>query len=555
MEINGVTHLHTRSTADSLNPGVAVDDPCEMPPTKRRYHEGWLLNLGHKVQTLAWAPNRSNASNQYLAIACATTISQRASTTPRADNIAPAFAPSPPYPSCIQLWSFSSICESNSGLGVIDFLQEPKLVQVWCTEWGDIRQLTWCVEPREAHSPKEPRLHEVGAENLGLLATVTSDGCARVIDATIAPLDRRGETRYFYSHTAAFTAPPTKTTICTTATFASSRDLIVGTSAGTIGIFDIAKHDGVLRPKPYMTHQLQTTYLLALASCQPSRRPLFLASLSAPGAITLTDLNSPSQDAVSAARTRLPTSNLVYSSQLQCLVTTQDGAGNASLKTCAESLLVCHPLRRFFGATVVGRVPGRGAVTKISGSRWHPCILAGTSGGGVVATNPLRKFLPQSKKAGPKRGGIACMQKLCEYEWMAKDCMEANRRDLEAANRPEISGARDLVSEPENDSSFPQAAPVRPWHKTENSVFHGHDTRPGVSRFHEGFKAERVDARRVAPGPGTHEGEDLGYETIYEDEQSVTTLEWNPNLQCSGWIAVGWGSGLVRVQDVAHGDV
>lgn len=39
--------------------------------------------------------------------------------------------------------------------------------------------------------------------------------------------------------------------------------------------------------------------------------------------------------------------------------------------------------------------------------------------------------------------------------------------------------------------------------------------------------------------------------TVREEEEGVTQIEWNPNLACGGWVAVGWGSGLVRVQDLA----
>ena len=39
--------------------------------------------------------------------------------------------------------------------------------------------------------------------------------------------------------------------------------------------------------------------------------------------------------------------------------------------------------------------------------------------------------------------------------------------------------------------------------------------------------------------------------TVREEEEGVTQIEWNPNLVCGGWVVVGWGSGLVRVQDLA----
>lgn len=47
------------------------------------------------------------------------------------------------------------------------------------------------------------------------------------------------------------------------------------------------------------------------------------------------------------------------------------------------------------------------------------------------------------------------------------------------------------------------------------------------------------------------EKEGMVISTVREEEEGVTQIEWNPNLVCGGWVAVGWGSGLVRVQDLA----
>lgn len=39
--------------------------------------------------------------------------------------------------------------------------------------------------------------------------------------------------------------------------------------------------------------------------------------------------------------------------------------------------------------------------------------------------------------------------------------------------------------------------------------------------------------------------------TVHEEESAVTQACWNQNLSCGGWAAVGMGSGLVRVEDLA----
>lgn len=63
----------------------------------------------------------------------------------------------------------------------------------------------------------------------------------------------------------------------------------------------------------------------------------------------------------------------------------------------------------------------------------------------------------------------------------------------------------------------------------------------GMSRITEGYAAEKVDL-----GPGKR-----GMTTVFEEETGCTAVGWNPNLSAGGWLAVGWGSGLVRVEDVA----
>ena len=76
----------------------------------------------------------------------------------------------------------------------------------------------------------------------------------------------------------------------------------------------------------------------------------------------------------------------------------------------------------------------------------------------------------------------------------------------------------------------------------------GQGPRQGMSRITEGYKGEKVDLT-VKPG---EKKESVAESTTYEEETAVTALGWNPNDSgCGGWLAVGWGSGLVRIQDMA----
>ncbi|KAL9620176.1 MAG: hypothetical protein Q9160_005291 [Pyrenula sp. 1 TL-2023] len=82
--------------------------------TRKRYREGWLFNLGHRAQSMSWAPNREESQRHYLAIACPTTPEQRNAVLEPDDKRNPAFRPSGEYPSCIQIWEFA--CSKTSGL-------------------------------------------------------------------------------------------------------------------------------------------------------------------------------------------------------------------------------------------------------------------------------------------------------------------------------------------------------------------------------------------------------------------------------------------------------
>lgn len=90
----------------------------------------------------------------------------------------------------------------------------------------------------------------------------------------------------------------------------------------------------------------------------------------------------------------------------------------------------------------------------------------------------------------------------------------------------------------------------------------------GTNRLTEGYKIVTLDfsqQKAIGLGPNFETGQEEDWKqkeegkekegvvisTVREEEEGVTQIEWNPNLLCGGWVAVGWGSGLVRVQDLA----
>ena len=124
--------------------------------------------------------------------------------------------------------------------------------------------------------------------------------------------------------------------------------------------------------------------------------------------------------------------------------------------------------------------------------RCHSSVAAGGADGSVIVTNPMRKAL------GKKIAGW--QQVVFKHEWV---------------RRP------------------------------------GQGPRQGMSRITEGYKVEKVDFG-TKYGAKAKDKDYVAESTIYEEETAVTALGWNPNNSgCGGWLAVGWGSGLVRVQDMA----
>lgn len=169
---------------ESINFGEAWDEKeAKNRPTKekRKVREGWILNMGQKVQAMAWAPNNDGLV-QYLAVVSPVNDIQKARCfDPLADKAAPAFRPSAPYPSALQIWAFKAT-EEESYTKAIDMEFKPQLRLALCAEWGDLRRIAWCPSPRAKRDEDE----EDALENVGLLAGIYGDGCIRVLDIKVS---------------------------------------------------------------------------------------------------------------------------------------------------------------------------------------------------------------------------------------------------------------------------------------------------------------------------------------------------------------------------------
>jgi transcription factor C subunit 6 len=519
------------------------------PCTKERYHEGFLLNLGKKVQCLAWAPTDANSSFQYLAVSCSKTSTQSFSDVPLPAIVAPNPTPSLPIPSSIQIWAFRSASQGLPSLAKLDVTTKPKLVQVLCTDWGDVRQLIWCCTSSKSRASTNPNELSERRERLGLLGLSTSDGSARVLDITVCLPAPDGETQYLHVSSPAFTMSPPSPAICTGLAFASTSDLIIATSTGALSIYNIANPPEPNLPEPHISHQLESTLVSAISSAHPSPHPMILAGASTSGTLSLIELRCSSPESVCTSKASNPPLRLTYSPLARTFITTSGGKVNRQLNLKTTSMLVCHSVRHFTSDTNIMRVPTEGPVTALSASRWHPSILLGTADGTVLSTNYLRKFIPQAQVT---ESSGAFIQKLCEYQWIpTKPAANLSPREpLPQPSEPFNDEPPSSIGHTTRPSHHDPGSNVTEEERTKATFPFVRNIDPGRSRFHEGFRAERADARPATP---TNKREDSGIKIIFQEEQGVTAVDWNPNLSCAGWLAVAWGSGLVRVQDVAHG--
>lgn len=146
--------------------------------TESKVREGWLLNIGQRILNMAWAPNKDGDS-QYLAVATPITDEQKQKyDTPESDPIS-VFEPAKPYPTAIQIWEFKGrSAGADTQYKTLDMTSKPRLRQVLCSDWGDLRRITWCQVPRKWREEDE----KDETESLGLMAGVWGDGKVRVLD-------------------------------------------------------------------------------------------------------------------------------------------------------------------------------------------------------------------------------------------------------------------------------------------------------------------------------------------------------------------------------------
>ncbi|KAI5294155.1 hypothetical protein KEM52_004591 [Ascosphaera acerosa] len=351
----------TLQVGDALDFGTAFTDRCR---------QGWILNLGSKVQCLSWCPN-VRGSTQYLAVAVPVHDGQLPQDQ-QARRHGNAFSASAPHPAAIQIWAFAASPSDKPGVRGLDMSTRPKVLQVICTKAGDIRR------------------------NLGLLGGVWSDGTVKIIDVSIQD-SFESEREYVFLESSAFEAQ-TPNAVCTCFAWLSPSSIVVGHSDGSIAVWDISSASS--RIEPTLLVPVHTTFITNVEPAYPTR-PDLIVTMAMDGQMRLMSLTDTKADVVDPARARLVSPCMAYSPLLM------------SFMACDElDLLRLFPIRRFNRAMRIGRTYSPMFVIA-PGSMHHPSALYANTGGTVFASNPLFRVL------GPGKGGKLYQQIWFSHTWAA----------------------------------------------------------------------------------------------------------------------------------------
>lgn len=283
--------------------------------------------------------------------------------------------------------------------------------------------------------------------------------------------------------TPAFEAKP-PSTLCTCLTWLSPSDIAAGCANGFVAVWNIARKSSQQpgSPTPYIYTPNQKSYILSIASAYPSYPHIVMTS-DIDGEGRMFSLLHPTADTTDFPRQRMGSLDVTYSPFLRSFVSTNE---NGAIRTL--------PVRRFFSG--VNSLRHESLITSTAPcSSFHPSFLVGTAGGDAISSNPLRKLTSSRERIWQQTWFV--------HEWVP------GKPQTQAANVPTI----------------------------ETKV------NAGVSRFYDGFKAEK-------PLLSTNSTTlDLN---IFEEGTAVTALAWNPNAEFAGWACAGLGCGLVRVEDLSH---
>jgi transcription factor C subunit 6 len=473
--------------------------------------KGWIFHLGSRIQDAQWAPNE-RGSTQYLAVIVEQDDTTSRKHKPFGNPKAPAFTATSSFHASIQIWVFES-----TPSGILTLEKEPRLALVICTDWGAPKVIHWW--PIGAEDSLEP--DQDGIVRLGLLASIWSDGKARILDVSLrqSTADSSHTQYVHYTEAAlelAFWEPPSTdkaghpveklSTLPTCLCWLSPTTIAVGTASGNVAIWTLTR-PGMFppdraQPQPWFHKQLADTYIITISSGYPSR-PQFLSLTTADGFARLVDLRAPVADAISSLRGRMLVHAQAWHEHTQSFIMVDE-----------YYMLKHSTLRRYNQAIYTYRTDS--TLTAVATSPVHPAVLIGTSDGSVTATNGVCKIM-NSKD-------IPWSQMWFKHEW---------RRAMEDGE-PNAAGSTGPSDEPIEREEGSDAGP---------NVL----ARP-LARVTEGYTP--VQTSMQYPDATKRHKDGAKFITVFEENSAATRVAWNPSLKCGTWAVAGMQSGMLRVEDL-----
>ena len=505
----------------------------DMPPSDNNPATGWVIETGGIVLSLAWAP-RSSPGDQVLAVCV----------VPFSDQEHPRIAERDSQKGSrkhgiVQLWRLPS----RPGEFTITkpANEKPAMFRALCFEWGRARRAKWCPVPSTRDGL------------LGLLAILTGDGVVRVLE--VGP-SQAGETANLSRSTRSFwrlqssniilekiKSPmfkleiPEEQAVCATVfAWINTNRIVIGYTDGSLALWSLHPLVMLLR------HPIHTTYILELATGYPSR-PYLVASTPTTGLPTLVDMTCPSYETTSFTRNVITTQpNLLQWNELM------------------QGFLICNPSgsvmetavsfshHRYF--PVIRRVIDTPSLlTCLATGYTHPYLLVGLKDGSVWACNAMKKAFA-TKIEKPKK------QKILHHEY----------KPAVHFNNPEVNKTKDPKLARKHGTLRGASRILQGWKVEDNKYKFDNATR-GKPRFPKalpkrGPKRKKSAAAAQDEGSaedmssGSDEADDLAMFpdprplVSHEPLTRITAIEWNPNLDCGSWAAIGMASGLVRVLDL-----
>ncbi|KAK2767838.1 hypothetical protein FQN54_003999 [Arachnomyces sp. PD_36] len=408
-----VTQTQDNVSTDSLPATEAESQP-------QKFREGWIINVGEKVNCVDWAPNQEG-NTQYLAISAAKEQPLPDEDSGEELEKAPAFTPSEPTPASIQVWTFEAE-ENDEIIKGLNMESAPSLRAVICTEWGDSRRFCWCPMGRV-----ERKGETSDTINLGLLAGIWGDGFVRVLDVQ---LKKNHEGVEYLNYQTSFFAARPPSTVCTCVTWLSPNDIAVGCANGFVAVWNLAippKDDPQAIPKPYVYVPIHVTYILNIASAYPTYPHLFTTT-AMDGQTRQFSILDPQKDLVDSTRMRIGSAQLTYSPHLRSFLYTDE-----------SDVFRIVPVRRFFSSMSACKLFSSVSALANS-SRWHPSLLGGGTNGSAIVTNPLRNLLHSKDKHFQQNWFV--------HEWIpAKDGRPEASRFVDGSIAEHVSLVRNLMGD------------------------------------------------------------------------------------------------------------